>query len=94
MSTQRTEAFVAAACLVLGALLAWGATSISSEAGYSGVGPNFLPWVVALTLLVCGVLLLVQSLKGGFLGREAPEGAASGDWLWRTPREIRFGGDT
>ncbi len=81
MSTQRTEAFVAAACLVLGALLAWGATSISSEAGYSGVGPNFLPWVVALTLLVCGVLLLVQSLKGGFLGREAPEGAASGDWL-------------
>jgi putative tricarboxylic transport membrane protein len=81
MSKQRTETFVGAACLLLGAMLAWGATSISSEAGYAGVGPNFLPWVVAITLLVCGAFLLVQSFKGGFHGREAPEGAAQGDWL-------------
>jgi putative tricarboxylic transport membrane protein len=81
MSKQRTETFVGIACLLLGALLAWGATGISSEAGYAGVGPNFLPWVVALTLLVCGALLLVQSLKGGFRDREEPEGAANGDWL-------------
>ncbi len=78
---QRTETFVGMACLFLGALLSWGAIDISSEAGYAGVGPNFLPWVVALTLLVCGALLLVQSLSGGFHGREAPEGAATGDWL-------------
>ncbi len=78
---QRTETFVGMACLFLGALLSWGAIDISSEAGYAGVGPNFLPWVVALTLLVCGALLIVQSFKGGFHGREAPEGAASGDWL-------------
>lgn len=78
---RTSEIAVALACLLLGAGLAWGAIGISSEAGYSGVGPNFLPWVVALTLLVCGALLLVQSLKGGFRGREAPEGAASGDWL-------------
>jgi putative tricarboxylic transport membrane protein len=81
MSKQRTETFVGIACLLLGALLAWGATGISSEAGYAGVGPNFLPWVVALTLLVCGALLLVQSLKGGFRDREEPEGSANGDWL-------------
>jgi putative tricarboxylic transport membrane protein len=81
MSTQRTETFVGAACLLLGALLAWGATSISSEAGYAGVGPNFLPWVVAITLLVCGAFLLVQSLTGGFRGRGDPEGAETGDWL-------------
>lgn len=81
MSSQRTETCVGAACLLLGAALAWGATSISSEAGYSGVGPNFLPWVVSIALAVCGGLLLVQSLTGGFRGREAPEGAASGDWL-------------
>ena len=81
MTTQRTETFVGAACLLLGVLLAWGASGISSEAGYSGVGPNFFPWVVALTLVVCGALLLLQSLKGGFRAREAPEGAATGDWL-------------
>jgi putative tricarboxylic transport membrane protein len=81
MSKQRTETFVGIACLLLGALLAWGATGISSEAGYAGVGPNFLPWVVALTLLVCGALLLVQSLRGGFRDREEPEGSATGDWL-------------
>jgi putative tricarboxylic transport membrane protein len=81
MSKQRTETVVGAACLLLGAVLAWGATSISSEAGYAGVGPNFLPWVVALALLLCGALLLVQSLTGGFRGRGDPEGAASGDWL-------------
>jgi putative tricarboxylic transport membrane protein len=81
MSSHRTETAVGAACLLLGAALAWGATGISSEAGYSGVGPNFLPWVVSITLVVCGVLLLVQSLTGGFRGREAPEGAVQGDWL-------------
>jgi putative tricarboxylic transport membrane protein len=81
MTKQSTEVFVGVACLLLGALLAWGATSISSEAGYAGVGPNFLPWVVSFALLVCGALLLVQALSGGFRGREDPEGAASGDWL-------------
>ena len=81
MRSQRTETCVGAACLLLGAALAWGATSISSEAGYSGVGPNFLPWVVSIALVACGGLLLVQSLTGGFRGRDAPEGAARGDWL-------------
>lgn len=75
------ETAVGAACLLLGAVLAWGAGGISSEAGYAGVGPNFLPWVVSVALLACGGLLLLQSLSGGFRGREAPEGAATGDWL-------------
>ena len=81
MSLNRSaEAGVAAGCLVLGGLLAFGAIDISSEAGYSGVGPNFLPWVVALALIVCGGLLLWQALTGGFRGRESPEGATQGDW--------------
>jgi putative tricarboxylic transport membrane protein len=78
---QRAETCVGAACLLLGTVLAWGSIGISSEAGYAGVGPNFLPWVVSLTLLVCGALLITQALKGGFRDREAPEGALKGDWL-------------
>jgi putative tricarboxylic transport membrane protein len=81
MTHPRTEIALSVACIALGAGLAWGASSISSEAGYSGVGPNFLPWVVAITLLVCGVLMLAQASTGGFRGREAPEGAAQGDWI-------------
>ena len=65
--------------MVLGGLLAWGATGISSEAGYAGVGPNFLPWVVAIVLVLCGLVLLVQSRGEGWEA-EAPSGATRGDW--------------
>ena len=75
------EAALAAGVLAIGALLAFGALSISAEAGYGGVGPNFLPWVVSAALLVCGALLLWQALSGGFRDREAPSGAAHGDWV-------------
>jgi putative tricarboxylic transport membrane protein len=75
------EAALAAGVLAVGALLAFGALSISTEAGYGGVGPNFLPWVVSAALLVCGALLLWQALSGGFRGRDEPSGAARGDWV-------------
>jgi putative tricarboxylic transport membrane protein len=39
--------------LVVGLAFAAGATTIAAEAGYSGVGPNFLPWLVAVFLTVC-----------------------------------------
>ena len=62
-----------------------GATQISSEAGYAGVGPNFLPWVVAVGLVVCGALMIREARSGGFRNMEEPTGAASGHWhgfLW------------
>lgn len=66
--------------LVVAGVLAWGAVRIPSEAGYSGVGPAFLPWVVAAVLALCGVLLLLQALRGGFRDLEPPSGADRGDW--------------
>jgi putative tricarboxylic transport membrane protein len=75
------EAALAAGVLAVGALLAFGALSISAEAGYGGVGPNFLPWVVSAALVVCGALLLWQALSGGFRDREEPSGGARGDWV-------------
>ena len=50
----------------MGLGLAAGAVNIPSAAGYGGVGPNFLPWLVALSLVVCGVFLVRESLTGGF----------------------------
>jgi len=62
------------------AVLAWGAVDIPSEAGYAGVGPDFLPWVTAAALALLGAWLVFQALTGGFRQLDAPSGAARGDW--------------
>ena len=67
--------------VVLAGGLAWGASSVSSEAGYGGVGPNFLPWVVSAALLVCGVLCVAHALTGGF--RELEEGSGDERAHWK-----------
>lgn len=66
--------------LAVAGVLAWGAVDISSDAGYAGVGPNFLPWVVCAGLTVCGVLLIWEARTGGYRNMEPPAGAARGDW--------------
>ncbi len=76
---------IGAAALALAGVLAWGALQIPGDAGYAGVGPNFLPWVVTLALAACGAGLLLQAFSGGFRRREMPSGGARGDWpplLW------------
>lgn len=74
------QALIGAGVVGVAAVLAVGASSISSEAGYSGVGPNFLPWMVAAVLLVCGIWMVWESRTGGFRDMEEPSGAAKGDW--------------
>jgi putative tricarboxylic transport membrane protein len=74
------QTLVGAGVLVLGLLIAAGATQISSEAGYGGIGPNFLPWVVGGLLALCGVFLTWEALSGGFRDLEAPSGADRGHW--------------
>ena len=82
MAHKKTlESMVGAGCVLLGLGIAAGATQISSEAGYGGVGPNFLPWLVGIVLMLCGAGLVWEAQRGGWKHREAPEGAATGDWL-------------
>ena len=64
----------------LGLVLVGGATGISSEAGYSGVGPNFLPWLVGVMMTVCGAWLVWEARSGGFRAMDEPSGAATGHW--------------
>jgi putative tricarboxylic transport membrane protein len=79
---KQSQTLVGLGTLGLGIVLLLGAAQISSEAGYGGVGPNFLPWVVGLGLLLCGVLLVWEaSTTGGFREMEAPTGADRGDWV-------------
>ena len=74
------QTLVGIGALLVGAVMAWGATFISSEAGYAGVGPNALPWLVSVVLMVCGAWLVWEARSGGYREMDAPSGAASGDW--------------
>ncbi len=65
---------------VTGGLLAVGALTIPGEAGYQGVGPNFLPWLVTAVLLVCGAWMVFEARTGGFRHAEEASGATTGDW--------------
>lgn len=74
------QMLIGAGALLVGAAMAWGASEIPSQAGYAGVGPNFLPWIVSIALLVCGGWLLYEARTGGWRTVEAAPGAARGDW--------------
>ena len=77
---HRAEAVVGAGVLLVALALAAGALRIPGNAGYGGVGPNFLPWLTAAALALCGAVLLWEARTGGFRGREAQDGAGA-DWL-------------
>ena len=84
-SNSLPQTMIGAGALALGAVLAYGATFISSEAGYAGVGPNFLPWVVAVVLSLCGVWLIYEARTGGFRQINDASGADRADggaFLW------------
>jgi putative tricarboxylic transport membrane protein len=75
------QTLIGAGVFVLAAVLAVGAVAISSEAGYSGVGPNFLPWVVALVLAILGGWMIWEARTGGFREADEPSGAEHADWV-------------
>ncbi len=76
---------VGAGVVLLALGLGWGAMDIPADAGYAGVGPNFLPWVVAIALLLCGITLLVEASRGGFKNMEEQPSDQAPFWpgfLW------------
>ncbi|WCM95043.1 tripartite tricarboxylate transporter TctB family protein [Acidovorax sp. NCPPB 2350] len=77
--SRRAQTIVGCGVLLTAAALAAGALQIPGDAGYGGVGPNFLPWLVAAVLAVCGGFLLWEALSGGFRSMGEPGGAARAD---------------
>jgi putative tricarboxylic transport membrane protein len=75
------QTLVGVGTLAVGAFIAIGAIGIRSDAGYSGVGPNFLPWLVGISLLLCGAFLVYEARSGGYRDLDEPSGAERGDWL-------------
>ena len=72
------QSYVGLGVLAVALVIAVGAWDIPSEAGYAGVGPDFLPWVVALVLAGCALVLLHQVRSGGFRNMAPPTGSETG----------------
>ncbi|KTT15695.1 tripartite tricarboxylate transporter TctB family protein [Pseudacidovorax intermedius] len=68
------QTLVGLGVVLVGLAMAFGAIGISSDAGYGGVGPNFLPWLVSIGLVVCGAWITWEARTGGF--RSMPDGDA------------------
>ena len=77
---SKLQALIGAGVLLIGLGLAAGAVSIPSAAGYGGVGPNFLPWLVAVSLVACGAFLVWEARTGGFREMDALTGASVAYW--------------
>ena len=83
--SPRAQAIVGVGVLLVAAALAYGALYISSEAGYGGVGPNFLPWLCTAVLAVCGGWLVWEACTGGYRQASDPGGqprADIGPFVW------------
>lgn len=79
-SSTSLQAAVGFGVVLVALGLAAGAVSIPSNAGYAGVGPNFLPWLVAAALLLCGAFMIYESRTGGF--RDMEEQLGDGPPYW------------
>ncbi len=79
---DRRRVAASAGVLALAVVYLIGALGVRGEVGYGGVGPNFLPWVVGLVLLVCGCTLLWQAARGDWTQGDTAEGAVvPPNWL-------------
>ena len=69
--------------VALGLGVAGVTATLPSEGGYAGIGPNFIPAVVAAGIIAVGVWLAIEALTGGW--RKAPEHTdtfAPAPFLW------------
>lgn len=73
---------VGAAMLVLAGLLAAGAAGFPVDKGYSILGPQVFPFVIAAFVAVVAVLLCWQAATGGFrnLGEDRPPAPSRCRW--------------
>jgi putative tricarboxylic transport membrane protein len=77
------ELALSAGVLALGAAAAVATLRLPREGGYAGIGPNFMPGVVAAGLIACGLWLLLEALAGGWRARPSDDPAARGEHAFR-----------
>ena len=73
MRRSGAEIALSAGVLGIGAFAAAVMARLPGEGGYAGIGPNFIPAVVAAGLLAVGGWLLWEALAGGWRNRAGPD---------------------
>jgi len=69
--------------VVLGIGVAAVTATLPSEGGYAGIGPNFIPAVVAAGIILLGIWLGFEAFSGGWRSRaEANEVFEVNPFLW------------
>ena len=79
------EIAVAGGILALGVFLAAQTWLLPDAPGYAKVGPRVFPGVVSAGVIICGLMLLREAWRVGFVGVLAGEGRAPFAWrpfLW------------
>jgi putative tricarboxylic transport membrane protein len=70
----KAEVALSAGVLARGTATAAVTAMLPSEGGYAGIGPNFMPGLVAFGLIVLGSWLLYEALSGGWRNASPHEG--------------------
>lgn len=71
--------------LGLGIATALATAQLPGEGGYAGIGPNFMPGVVAAGLVACGLWLLYEVFTGGWRAAPPDEAAERGEQAFHAP---------
>jgi putative tricarboxylic transport membrane protein len=70
---DRAALAIAAILLVLAAIVAWDAAHIGGAAQYARIGPQTIPYAIAIGLAGLGLWTIVEALRGEFPEREPQE---------------------
>ena len=79
MRRSKAEIALSLGVLGLGVACTFGTATLSGEGGYAGIGPNFMPGVVAAGLIGCGLWLLYEVASGGWRARPPDDAAERGE---------------
>ena len=83
MPVSKAEIALSAGVLALGVGAAAVTATLSSEGGYAGIGPNFMPALVSAGLVALGMWLFYEAFTGGWRRRaEHADGFQAGAFLW------------
>ncbi len=64
---------IAGVLLVLGCVVAWDASRVTGGGQYARIGPQTIPYAIAVCLAGLGVWTIVEALRGDFPEREPQE---------------------
>lgn len=91
MKRSNAEIALSLGVLTLGLACAVATAALPGEGGYAGIGPNFMPAVVAAGLIACGLWLLYEVYSGGWRARPPDDPIERGEhafhaqgFLWVT----------